>query len=1106
MSSALDIEELFHRARAIADPRERALVLAQACGSDTRLRARIERLLAADARAEGFLTNSVASADAEHAGELVGRFKLLERIGEGGFGEVWMAEQLEPVKRKVALKVLKLGMDTKAVVARFEAERQALALMDHAAIAKVFDAGVTSSGRPYFAMELVRGVPITSFCDEARSTLEARLALFVTTCRALQHAHQKGVIHRDVKPSNVLVTLADGTPCPKVIDFGIAKATGVELTDKTLFTGFQQMLGTPEYMAPEQTALGGVDIDTRADVYSLGVLLYELLTGAKPYDLRAAFERGYDEVLRTIREGEPARPSTRAATNTDETRRAATLRALAPRELASKLSGDLDWIVLKALEKDRSRRYDSAGALADDVERFLRDEPVLARPPSAAYQLSKFVRRHRWPVAAGGAVFLALLGGIAASLHFALRAEERRVEAEEARAVAETARTNAEDAARRAEEAERETQRRADELEQLVAFQEAQIALIDPESMGLRLRETLLEERRALVAREGAPPERVESEVSELDAALRDANLTSLAVDALVHSIFEPTRRAIDEQFAEQPLVRASLLTQLGRSLDRLGRSESAAELHARSLELRERELGNAHELTLASRLDVLAGSRRERSSVLAELTTLRSEIRERFGPDHELERLVLNALGALHTYAGDPVEAEACFRAALEGWRRAGLADREAAFDAQSSLGAALIQLQRVEEGVVELRAALDGYRRVAGENNLRSLHAVHSLGTALMMLGRFDDALDELRRGLETARRLCGDDHTATLGLMNNLAGNLLNTGRVEEAEPLFVELVERLRRVRGNGETELHHVLARFGRLRSAQRRYDEAVVLLQEAYAGLDERLEDDRAPFHACAHNLGVALYNARRFEEAEPVLRRGYEARRASLGEGHVDTATTAQALASTLHGLRRLDEASEAYSRAAEALEQALGPDHDRVVRAWRNVSVIATSRRDFEGAAKALRRCVSALRASGGPELAHDLSMLAASALELRQWDEAEASARESLEVRTSNAKESSWRVAHTRVLLGEALLGRGALEEASAELNDAAEQLAAAGDSPAGRAGQLDPQLDACERLARTFETLHASGRFSGNDARAETWRERAQDRRSALGSRD
>ena len=405
---------------------DRLKYVAQACGNDHYLRARVESLLAAHPQAgsmEEFAppTNHAAPTSApisEGPGTVIGPFKLLQQIGEGGMGVVFMAQQHRPVQRTVALKIIKPGMDTRQVVARFEAERQALALMDHPNIAKVFDAGTTETGRPYFVMELVKGVPITQYCDERHVALRQRLELFVPVCQAVQHAHQKGIIHRDLKPSNVLIALYDGHPVPKIIDFGVAKATGPRLTERTMFTEFGAIVGTLEYMSPEQAELNQLDIDTRCDIYSLGVLLYELLTGTTPFDKKRLRLAAFDELLRILREEEPPKPSTRVST-TKELPAIAAQRNLEPKNLTGLLRGELDWIVMKCLEKDRNRRYATANGLAQDLQRYLADEPVQACPPSASYRLRKFARRNKRVMVTAvllGITLLVAVGSIAGSL------------------------------------------------------------------------------------------------------------------------------------------------------------------------------------------------------------------------------------------------------------------------------------------------------------------------------------------------------------------------------------------------------------------------------------------------------------------------------------------------------------------------------------------------------------------------------------------------------------------------------------------------------------------------------------------------------------------
>jgi serine/threonine protein kinase len=523
MSEPIQSEKSIFDAALRLPPEERDSFLEKTCGADSQMRQRVAALLAAHLSTrpstpsglsdtvttdnDSTISQSVALPPEEAPGDVIGRYKLLEKIGEGGFGLVYVAEQTEPVKRRVALKIIKLGMDTRQVVARFEAERQALALMDHPNIATVLDAGATGTGRPYFVMELVQGIKITEYCDQNKLSTLKRLNLFILVCRAIAHAHQKGIIHRDIKPSNILVTLNDGAAVPKVIDFGIAKATQGNLAEKTVHTLADQLIGTPAYMSPEQAEGGGLDIDTRSDIYSLGVLLYELLTGETPLESKNLLARGFDEMRRLIREWEPQRPSTllhkqKSEEQTTIARRHGTE---APK-LIKMMRGDLDWVVMKCLEKDRSRRYDSAAQLTAEIERFLANEPVMARPPSNLYRFQKLVRRNRLAFAAGSAILASLIIGLCVISWFYVKEKQERELAEKASENSDHARKIAEAALEQAEASRKQSD-------------------VDLKHTEAARQQSEMDHTRAVAAEKKAAASQKDAEIArqQADAALRQA-------------------------------------------------------------------------------------------------------------------------------------------------------------------------------------------------------------------------------------------------------------------------------------------------------------------------------------------------------------------------------------------------------------------------------------------------------------------------------------------------------------------------------------------------------------------------------------------------------
>ena len=757
--------------------------LEQASQGNNELRNRVRELLYAHAQPGSFLECPAVAADAtaidespisERPGTIIGPYKLLQQIGEGGMGVVFMAEQTEPIRRTVAVKIVKLGMDTRQVIARFEAERQALALMDHSNIAKVLDAGTTESGRPYFVMELVKGVPITKYCDDKHLSLRARLELMLPVCQAVQHAHQKGLIHRDIKPSNVLVAEYDNHAVPKVIDFGVAKATAQKLTERTMFTEFGQVIGTLEYMSPEQAKLNQLDIDTRSDIYTLGVLLYELLTGTTPFDRQRLQDTAFDEKLRIIREEEPPKPSTRLST-VEGLPNIAASRDSEPKKLSGLLKGELDWIVMKALEKDRDGRYDTANNLAADLERYLHNETVEAYPVSAIYQLRKFARRHKLGVAASIAIAAALLLGVAGTTGGMIWALRER-EAEQA------------SAARATTQAERS--------DQVAHFLEDMLAGVAP-SMAMGRDTTMLREivdktaRRIDQQLEGQPEVQAELRLT-LAQVYFELQLYREAEKIARHTL-ETTRA----QFGEDNVLVADALLQRGRALSYL-RAFDEAETVTRQAIAMQRKLrgkGSTKEATsLCSLSDTLrhqAAIRGDREELLAEAErAVRAGLairRERLGSDSDDTAWALHDLSMVLLDENKSAQAEAAIREAHR-IRVANYGD-EHPYTANdlTSLGAVLMRQGKLAEAEKCVRESLAISEKLEPQGTLSQAETHAILGEVLNKQHKLDDAEVHCRAAVTIAKREMGEDYLDLPALLLRAGRRPLRTGQARRSAPI-------------------------------------------------------------------------------------------------------------------------------------------------------------------------------------------------------------------------------------------------------------------------------------------------------------------------------
>ncbi len=770
-----------------------------------------------------------------------GPYRLLQRIGEGGMGEVWLAEQTRPIHRRVALKIIKAGMDSAQVVARFEAERQALALMDHAAIAAVFDAGSTPTGRPYFAMEYVQGEPITAYCDRHRLGNRERLGLFIRVCEGVQHAHQKGIIHRDLKPSNVLVALQDDKPVPKIIDFGIAKATTQPLTERTLFTEIGVLVGTPEYMSPEQADLTGLDVDTRTDVYALGVLLYELLTGTVPFESKTLRQKGIDEIRRVIREVEPAKPSTRIRQLGHASTEAARNRQSEPTRLVSQLRGDLDWITMKALDKERTRRYDTVTGFATDVRRHLRDEPVAAGPPTVGYRAGKFVRRHRAAVGAC-AVFGLLLFGFTVAM--AVQAQRIAQERNRANEEAETAR-------------------------QVSSFL---VSLFEASKPGVRSLDSV-------TAREllDAGARRIDEQLTSRPSVRATLHMTM----GDVYFLLGGTNQSADEY---QRAVRLRHQLFGPRHPDTLA-SLSAAAWTLRDVQERERRLRETLALQRVvngvdpddlSRTLIRLSWAVDRQGKYSEAEALAAEavhsVLSTQQKPHALLVEAWDAFGAALLHAAQYGQAAAAFKSALEAAVAVWGPLHFRTLGSRENLASIQLAQGRYAEAEASYREILRMDTVLAGASHPNNSITYGNIGAALYFQKKYREAESYYRQALDVARAAYGNSHPEVATCLANLGQALDAQGRFLEAIATLKDAVSIGRKTLGNDSPELavpliflSGSLRKFGALQEAEARAREALAIDTKHLGGDHPRVREAQGA-------LGLALAKQRRWDEAEPLL------------------------------------------------------------------------------------------------------------------------------------------------------------------------------------------------------------------------------------------